>query len=157
MFARHPVLSLVTVVYLAIVGWITLGPQPFDDGSDSLIWRALAVLGRYPATEWVTYAQLEFTGNVLMFLPIGLFFLLLLGRRYWWLAIIFGAGLTIAIETAQRFLPDRVSDFRDIVANSTGALVGVLIALALTAGKARSIRREAAGPRSPRVRVASRR
>lgn len=151
-FARHPFLSLVTLVYLGMVGWITLGPQPFDDGSDSLIWRALGILGRYEATEWITYAQLEFTGNVLMFLPIGLFFVLLLGRRYWWLAIIFGAGLTIVIETAQRFLPDRVSDVRDILANSTGALVGVLIALVLTAGKARRLRREQAGRRpAPRV------
>ena len=149
MFLRHPFLSLVTLVYLGIVGWITLGPQPFDDSSDSMIWRLLGILGRYPATDWIGYNTLEFGGNVAMFLPIGLFFLLLLGRRLWWLAVLFGVGLTCTIEFAQEFIPTRVSDPRDILSNSVGALVGVLIALVLTASKAREIRRAATlGPRT---------
>ena len=36
MFRHHPILTVVTFVYLGVVGWITLGPQPFDEGSDSL-------------------------------------------------------------------------------------------------------------------------
>ncbi len=153
MFLRHPVLSIVTLAYLGVVAWITLGPQPFSGGSDSMVWRALRFLRRFELTDWVTYSGIEFTGNVLMFLPIGLFFLLLLGRRNWWVAIIVGVILTVAIETAQRFLPDRVSDIRDIVANSVGALVGVVVALILTAGKARQLRQAASLPRAERARA----
>jgi glycopeptide antibiotics resistance protein len=136
MFLRHPLLSLATLAYLGFVGWITLGPQPFS-GTNSIVFRILDVVDAYAPTSWVTYAGLEFTGNVLMFLPIGLFFLLLVGRRRWWLAMLFGVLLTIGIESAQLFLPGRVTDPRDIVANSAGALLGVLVALVLTAAKAR--------------------
>jgi glycopeptide antibiotics resistance protein len=139
MFLRHPILSLITLLYLAIVGWITLGPQPFDS-TNGLIVRVLELLQRHEATDWVTYAGIEFTANVFMFLPIGLFFLLLFGRGRWWLAILVGVVLTFAIETAQLVIPGRVSDARDLAANSAGAVLGVLVALVLTAAKARNIR-----------------
>lgn len=132
MFRHHPVLSVVTFVYLGVVAFITLGPQPFDEGSSSIVWRLLRLLGRYEATSWISYATLEFWSNVAMFVPVGLFFLLLLGRRRWWLAILLGVVLTCGIEFAQQFIPSRVSDPRDIVANSVGAFAGVIIALIVT-------------------------
>jgi glycopeptide antibiotics resistance protein len=132
MFRHHPVLSVVTFVYLGVVGFITLGPQPLDDGTDSLVWRLLGFFSRFGATDWITYATLEFWANVAMFVPVGLFFLLLLGRRRWWLAIVLGVLLTCAIEFTQLFLPSRVSDPRDILANSVGASVGVIVALIVT-------------------------
>jgi glycopeptide antibiotics resistance protein len=132
MFRHHPVLSAVTFVYLGVVGFITLGPQPLDDGSTSLVWRMLRFFSRFEATAWVTYSGLEFWSNVAMFVPVGLFFLLLLGRRRWWLAIVLGVLLTCGIEFAQQFIPSRVSDPRDILANSVGAFAGVVIALIVT-------------------------
>ena len=131
-FRHHPVLSVITFVYLGLVAFITLGPQPLDDGSTSLVWRMLGVLARFDATSWITYATLEFWSNVAMFVPVGLFFLLLLGRRRWWLAILLGVLLTCGIEFAQQFIPSRVSDPRDIAANSVGAFLGVIIALIVT-------------------------
>jgi glycopeptide antibiotics resistance protein len=151
MFLRHPILSIATAGYLGVVGWMTLGPQPFTTSSDSLIWRVLGVLNHFPFLRGFTYAQLEFTGNVLMFLPIGLFFVLLLGRARWWLAVVLGVLLTITIEFTQLFLPGRVSDVRDILANSVGAFVGVLVALVLTARKARRLRRQRVLASRPRT------
>jgi glycopeptide antibiotics resistance protein len=132
MFRHHPVLSVVTLAYLGVVGFITLGPQPLDDGSTSLVWRLLGFFARFDATSWITYSALEFWSNVAMFLPVGLFFLLLLGRRRWWLAVVLGIVLTCGIEFAQQFIPSRVSDPRDILANSVGAFAGVVIALIVT-------------------------
>jgi len=132
MFRHHPVLSVVTLVYLGVVAFITLGPQRLDEGTDSLVWRLLGFFSRFDALSWITYATLEFWANVAMFVPVGLFFLLLLGRRRWWAAIVLGIFLTCAIEFTQMFLPGRVSDPRDIVANSVGAIVGVVVALVVT-------------------------
>jgi glycopeptide antibiotics resistance protein len=132
MFRHHPILTVVTFVYLGVVGWITLGPQPLDDRADSLVWQLLGFFSRYAATDWITYSFLEFWSNVAMFVPVGLFFLLLLGRRRWWLAIALGVLLTLGIEFVQQFLPDRVSDPRDILANSVGAFIGVVAALLVT-------------------------
>ncbi len=132
MFRHHPVLTVVTFVYLGVVGWVTLGPQPLDDRTDSLVWRLLGFFSRHASTDWITYSMLEFWSNVLMFIPVGLFFLLLLGRRRWWLAIALGVLLTLGIEFVQQYLPDRVSDPRDILANSVGAFVGEVAALLVT-------------------------
>lgn len=132
MLRRHPILSLATFSYLAVVGWLTLGPQPLDDEGRGLLRRVIAWLRRHDATEWVTYSGVEFTANVLMFVPVGLFFVLLLGRRRWWLAVMLGVALTLGIETAQLFLVDRVPDPRDLLANSIGAALGVVGALLIT-------------------------
>ncbi|NEM90378.1 VanZ family protein [Galbitalea soli] len=140
MFRRHPVLALVTLAYLGLVAWMTLGPQRVHP-HDSLVLAVLHLLRGHAQTAWVTYSGIEFTSNILMFLPIGVFFVLLFGRGKWWLAVLMGVLLTIAIETAQLWIPGRVSDIRDIIANSSGSTIGVLVALVLTAGKARRLRR----------------
>jgi glycopeptide antibiotics resistance protein len=143
MFRRHPILSVFTFAYLAIVAVVTLGPQPVDEHSDSWIWRLLSAAQAHQLTSWITYDRLEFLSNVAMFIPIGLFFLLLLGRRRWWLAILLGVALTIGIETAQLYIPGRVSDIRDVISNSVGAMTGVVAGLLLTAPKARRLRMRA--------------
>lgn len=142
MFRHHPALTVVTFLYLGAVAFLTLGPQPLDDGTDSLVWRLLAFFSRHTATDWITYTTLEFWANVAMFVPVGLFFLLLFGRGRWWFAIVLGVVLTCVIEFTQLFLPDRVSDPRDIVANSVGAFVGVMIALIVTWPEAIRVARE---------------
>ena len=138
MFRRHPVLTVVTFAYLLLVGFVTLAPIP-DQGRDSIIWRIVEVFDGFAATRWLDYWTVEFLANVAMFVPLGLFLVLLLGRGRWWLAILLGVGLTIVIELVQQSLPTRVSDLRDIVANSAGAAIGVLVALLLTAAKARRL------------------
>ena len=139
MFRRHPLLTVVTVAYLALVGVVTLAPMP-EHGRNSIIWRVVEVFQRFSMTRWLDFATVEFLANVAMFVPLGLFFVLLLGRGRWWLAILFGIGLTLVIELAQQFLPSRVSDPRDLVANAIGATLGVLVALVMTAAKARRLK-----------------
>jgi glycopeptide antibiotics resistance protein len=140
MFRRHPLLSLATGAYLVVVGWITLGPQPVNSGNGYWLWRALQFFADHESTRWLTYARVEFLANVAMFVPVGIFFLLLLGRRFWFIGILSGVALTLVIEAAQLFIPGRVSDVRDLVANTLGTVVGVLLALALTAAKSKRLR-----------------
>lgn len=151
MFREHPILTAVTLGYLAVVGWITLGPQPLDTEQEGVIFDLVALLHRVEALAWVRYSTVEFAANVLMFVPIGLFFLLLLGRRRWFAAAVLGGVLSAAIEFAQLFLPTRVSDPRDLAANAVGALVGVLGALVVTWPaawrRARAARRSGASKR----------
>jgi glycopeptide antibiotics resistance protein len=129
---RHPVLVPVTLAYLAVVGWVTLGPQPLDARGMGILRQILRLFARNDLTSWVTYDLVESSANVAMFVPIGLLFLLLLGSRYWWLAFLIGVALTCAIEFTQLFLPGRYSDPRDILMNSLGALVGVAFGLLLS-------------------------
>jgi glycopeptide antibiotics resistance protein len=141
MFRRHPILSVLTFGYLALVGWITLGPQPLNSKDQRLLARILSYFGNYDATKWINYNLVEFSANVAMFVPLGLFFLLLLGRKRAWLAMLLGVVLTVGIETAQLFIAGRVSDPRDVLANSAGTLIGVIAALIITTPAAMRARR----------------
>ncbi|MFT4123854.1 MAG: VanZ family protein [Microbacteriaceae bacterium] len=132
MFRRHPLLAAVTLAYLGLVAWITLGPQPLDARGSALLYRIIARLSTHESLAWLSYSRVEFLANVAMFVPIGVLFLLLVGRRAWIMAVLAGIGTTLTIEFVQIVLPDRVSDPRDIVANSAGAALGVIAALIVT-------------------------
>ncbi|CAN5169156.1 hypothetical protein BH11ACT2_BH11ACT2_04970 [soil metagenome] len=143
MFRRHPFLTAATLLYLGLVGWITLGPQPLDSGQVAWLNRAIAVLARHPATDWLTYSRVEFLANIAMFVPVGVFLVLLMGRKLWAPAVVVGIALTFTIEFIQLFLPTRVPDVRDLIANSTGAAVGVIVAMIVTTPAALRDRRHA--------------
>jgi glycopeptide antibiotics resistance protein len=145
MFRRHPLLSVVTFAYLGFVGWVTLSPSlPMGDGTDGFVWGVLSILDGIPGTRWIDYADVEFAANIAMFFPVGVFLVLLLGRGRWWLAMLLGFALSVAIELAQLLVfTTRVADIRDVCSNTSGAVLGALVALILTAAKARELRREA--------------
>ncbi|AXE39731.1 VanZ family protein [Acidipropionibacterium virtanenii] len=69
---------------------------------------------------------LEFTANIVMFVPVG-------AVAWWWRRsvprnVVVGLVATVFIETIQGlFLPHRVADPRDVVANTAGALIGSLV------------------------------
>lgn len=128
---RRPVLSAVIVAYLAVVGWITLNPAPGNPAGNPLLRSLLRFMSAVPGLGWVDYAVAEFSANVLMFVPMGLLFTLLLGRWRWWLAVAIGVVATLIIEFFQLFLPARFSDPSDLLANTLGTLVGVAIAFLL--------------------------
>ena len=129
---RHPFLSLVTLAYLGFVGWVTLTPSSVAPTSSDLVLRVLNRLQRYEELSWLTYDRAELLANIALFVPVGLFLLLLFGTRFWWVAVVAGFALTSAIETAQRSIPGRVPDERDLVANTLGTAVGVAVGIVLT-------------------------
>jgi glycopeptide antibiotics resistance protein len=126
------VLAVLSVLYLGFLAWVTLNPSPPQPSANPLLWQLLGAFARHRATAWLTYDAVEFLANIALFLPVGALVLLLFGRRWWWLGIIIGAALTCSIEFTQQFLPARVPDVRDLVANTTGAAIGALLTLAIT-------------------------
>jgi glycopeptide antibiotics resistance protein len=129
---RHPFLSVLTLAYLAFVGWVTLTPGAYAPTQSDLVLRVLARLQGYDRLSWLTYDRAEYLANVALFIPVGLFLLLLFGTRFWWLAVAAAITMTSLIETAQRSIPGRVPDQRDVAANTMGAVAGVVVALVLT-------------------------
>ena len=132
MFHRHPFLSLLSGAYLVFVGWLTLTPDALGEREVGLANRLLDALHRRGYAESIDYTRLEFLANIALFVPVGMFLLLLFGAGGWWLAALTSFGMTAFIETAQRQIPGRVPDPRDLVANSLGALIGITITLVLT-------------------------
>ena len=127
-----------TVVYLAVVAWITLNPAPADPAGNPLLRSLLRAFAAVPPLRWIDYPVAEFTANILLFVPVGILFTVLLGRWRWWLVLAIGTALTLTIEFVQLFLPARVSDPRDLLANTVGTAVGMAVALAVSATRRRS-------------------
>lgn len=136
MLHRHPFLSLLTLLYLGFVGLVTLTPASSTLDYSALAARVLARLQRYPGLDPVTtrlsVERMEFLANIGLFVPLGVFLLLLVGTRLWFVALMAGIVLTSMIEAVQKEIPGRVSDPRDVAANSIGMLVGVALAVLLT-------------------------
>jgi glycopeptide antibiotics resistance protein len=113
------------VVYTALVLFVTLTPRAPGTGFvRRTVDAALAVLAEYGITG-IDFLDVEFFGNILMFVPLGVFAALLLPRRRWWALLLLGTAFSAFIELYQgAFLPERFSEWRDIVSNTSGFLVG---------------------------------
>jgi glycopeptide antibiotics resistance protein len=117
------------VVYVAFVLAVTLYPSTVDKGLHPYLEKVLERLHTHGVPAFVNYNFVEFTANILFFLPVGFLGGLLFTRRLWWISAVLGFLLSCGVETAQAlFLPGRVASPRDVVANTTGAVVGALLA-----------------------------
>ena len=133
---RHPFLGLLTLLYAGFVAVVTLTPGSGAPDYQALAARIIARLQRYPELDPITYRlsveRIEFLANIGLFVPLGVFLLLLVGTRLWWVALAAGIVLTSMIETVQKEIPGRVSDPRDVAANSIGMFLGIFLAVLLT-------------------------
>jgi glycopeptide antibiotics resistance protein len=130
--AARIVLTALSAGYLWAVAWMTLRARPYGDEIAAGLDRLLRWFAAHPSTAWITFDRVEFAANVAMFVPLGILAVLWFGVRGWWTAPVIGALVSGAIETAQAMLlSTRVPDLRDIVANTLGATVGMLLMLLL--------------------------
>ena len=126
------VLAILSALYLWAVGWLTLRTRAYGEDIAGALSRVLDWFAGREATSWITFGVVEFGANVAMFVPLGVIAVLWFGVRGWWTAPLIGAGLSLAIETIQAVALDtRVPDVRDLVANTGGAIIGMLLMLLL--------------------------
>ena len=130
---RPPVsdLRLATALMLGyglVVAFIVFWPSA--DIASGSVHGLRAVLDRLRIPEVITPWHLEFVTNVLLFVPLSL-----LGATFrprWRSVHWVGAGLlgTTVVEAGQwLFLPGRSTQLADLVANTSGALLGYLFVL----------------------------
>lgn len=78
------------------------------------------------------YAVVEAAANVVLFVPLGWFGVVLLPRLGWVWVVLGASAVSVLVETGQGlFSPNRFATLADVVANTTGALVGALAAVLL--------------------------
>ena len=119
-------LAVYAVLVVLVVAW----PSPVDAGAHGTLDAMFATLHAAGVPGWVDYALLERTANVVMFVPLGLLVTRL--HRTWWSGLLVPAALSGAAELTQHLLrPERVATWTDVAANSTGAAIGMVAAVAL--------------------------
>ncbi len=134
------VVWLLLAAYLVVLVLIAYWPTPVDRGAPDLVISEFVRALRRRGITVVDYDRIEFTANIVLFVPFGLLLGALSrpGRR--WLAFLLCVAGSAAIELGQAlFLPHRIASIADVVANSIGAALGVL-AIALVARVTRSRR-----------------
>ena len=136
--SRRP-LRFVALAYAAVVLWVTVGPAPWRTSGNQLDGGILNPDAWTAQVTWTTGYLSEMAFNVALFVPVGLLAALLIPRRRWPLALVAGFAFTTLIELVQVPELDRVSDPRDLVMNTSGAVLGVILVLV-----ARMVRRSAA-------------
>ena len=126
MTRRSAPFAVLAAMYLGVVGLITLGPTP---------WRTRGPLGDYDVLSlatwldpetWSRTVSVEFVANILLFVPLGLLLRLALPRVTWLGAVLLGGAVSVVVEVLQ-MATTRISDPRDVVANTLGALGGALL------------------------------
>ena len=80
-----------------------------------------------PLLVWIPYGDAERALNTILFVPLGATIALLLGRRAWPVAILAGFALSAAVEYAQVSIPGRVPDPADVLWNTVGGAIGVIV------------------------------
>lgn len=120
------------IAYAIVVAVIVFWPEPFLSALDPWIRRATA---GFPG---LTLVRVEFIANVAMFVPLG-FFLAMLLPRHRHLVLPIGFLATCLIETVQGlFLSDRSATVADVIANTAGACIGLLVIEVVDALRRRS-------------------
>lgn len=121
--------------YAVALALIAFWPVPVDSGARPFL-RAITA-----ALPWLTYDVIEFSANVLLFVPLGALLALVIPRRRM-LVLPVALLSTIIIETGQALLlAARTPSLRDIIANFSGAALGLLVVWLLERRRAKTAAR----------------
>lgn len=69
----------------------------------------------------------ELVENILIFVPFGVYAGMLVKERSWWKVILAGAGFSLILETLQYVFAIGASDITDVINNTLGAALGMLL------------------------------
>jgi VanZ family protein len=148
----HFAAPLLLAVVVALIVYVSLYPFRFEPGGPSLV-EALDQLA------WARAGRGEMLNNVLLYLPFGFCFALLVEPRYGrtaglLAATLAGGLLSLHMELLQASVPIRVASLKDLSLNSFGALAGAVLGSAWHLLSARMAPQSAAQGRSRAVIVA---
>lgn len=135
-------LRLITVLFatMVLLAAIGLWPHRIDDAQ----WVTLALqdLHGIGLPVWVDYAVIERLANTVLYIPLGVMLVIVLGARYWWVALQIAAATSLLTETLQTAIGDRVASPVDVVMNVLGAFAGIACVMAFRPGRVVSVRDE---------------
>lgn len=62
--------------------------------------------------------------NVALFIPLGMLIWLVMKRKVWWKALVFGCAMSFLIEVMQLVMKRGLCEFDDVMHNTLGCMVG---------------------------------
>ncbi|WP_439592872.1 VanZ family protein [Microbacterium sp.] len=120
----RPLLVLLFAAYLVVLVWLVVWKlhTPFiADGTGTI-----KLIPFVRTADAGSSSPREVLGNIGVFVPFGVYFGLL-GRR-WWTSLAVIALTSAALEATQFVLGVGVTDITDVITNTTGGALGLLLA-----------------------------
>jgi VanZ family protein len=124
---RRVALALLAL-YIAAGAAVLLWPTRVDAPFDNKLATTLEALHAHGVPEFINYAFVESSANIVMFFPLGILLTLVWGSRLSWIAPTVGLAASSAAELAQMLLlPNRVASIEDVLANTIGTILGTVL------------------------------
>ena len=121
----QPVLAAMAIPLAFIAFW----PSPVDKPVSGQLAVILTFLHHHGIPRWFDYNFVEASANVALFMPVGFVAALAFSAKRWWQIGAFGLLVSGCIELGQLlFLHDRFASPSDLMTNTSGAVMGALLA-----------------------------
>ncbi|WP_307274156.1 VanZ family protein [Arthrobacter sp. W4I7] len=116
---------------LILLGLIAFWPAPVDQPVQGQLASTLQFLHGHGIPPWFNYQFVEASANVALFVPLGFASNLAFPKKPWWRIGAFGLLISGFMELGQLlFLHNRFPSPLDLMTNTSGTLLGSLLAAA---------------------------
>jgi glycopeptide antibiotics resistance protein len=120
---------VVLAAMLVPLAFIAFWPSPIEQPVQGQLADILNFLQRQGFPKWFNYKFVEAAANVALFVPLGFVSTLGFAEKRWWQIGAFGLLISGGMELGQLlFLHNRFASPADIVTNTSGAVIGALLA-----------------------------
>ncbi|MEW1949019.1 VanZ family protein [Pseudarthrobacter sp902506025] len=121
---------------------VAFWPSPVDKPISGQLAATLGFLHHHGVPRWINYTIVEAGANIALFIPVGFVAALAFPLKKWWQIGAFGMLISGCIELGQfLFLHDRFASPSDVMTNTSGAVIGALVAaLSMQEGRAAAFR-----------------
>jgi glycopeptide antibiotics resistance protein len=121
---------MVLVAMLVPLAFIAFWPSPVDQPVQGQLAAVLNFLHGHGIPTWFNYKFVEASANVALFIPVGVVSSLAFPSWLWRKTGAFGLLISCCMELGQLlFLHDRFPSLLDLMTNTSGAVIGALLAV----------------------------
>ncbi|WP_406636643.1 VanZ family protein [Pseudarthrobacter quantipunctorum] len=119
------------IAVLVPLAFIAFWPSPVDQPVQGQLAAVLNFLHHHGVPGWFNYRFVEASANLALFVPVGVVSSLAFPSWPWWKIGAFGFLISCCMELGQLlFLHDRFPSPIDLMTNTSGAVMGAILAAA---------------------------
>lgn len=130
---KHRLWQIILAAMVIPLALVAFWPTPVDQPVSGQLASVLNFLHHRGFPRWFNYNFVEASANIALFIPVGFVAALAFPTKRWWQLGAFGMLVSGCIELGQLlFLHSRFASPSDVMTNTSGAVIGALLAVQAT-------------------------